>query len=536
MKHIYTFIIKARSVLFGVLFLLGTYAKAQNYVTIPDKNFVAFLTQNYAGCMNGNQLDTTCTAIKNVTFLNISSMNIKDITGVQYFRNLEELLCAEDSISTLPTLRLPKLRRLLCSSNLLTSISLNYPKLEQVHCDNNKLTLLPPLPSTLCSLKCDHNELTGLPDVSNVTCGLEVNDNKIACFPILPRAEWLRVSGNLFTCLPNYTEYMDAQTLAYPLCQDNDPVNNPSKCFQTKIISGIVFRDDNKDCKNGYEAGIKNVPLRLYNKQHQLLWKTYSDPSGYYEFPVTKGEYIVAIDTAEMPFKVNCKIDSNLTVTDADMFMNDVNFGVVCKIGFDIGVKSIFTQGIVFPGETHQLNVLAGSMQLWNNMKCPSTVNGEVKIIISGPVTYKGPVAGALTPVVSGNEFTYTITNFDMQANIDKAFGLLFTTNPTAHAGDVICAEASVSTVMSGDNNPANDVKKLCYLVVNSFDPNVKEVYPPDQVLEGYKDWFTYTIHFQNTGNAPAINIVLADTLDPNFDLETFQVMNYSHYSKTKLK
>jgi uncharacterized repeat protein (TIGR01451 family) len=535
MKHIYNGSMNVRLILLSVLFLAGINTKAQNHVTIPDKSFVTFLTDNYKDCMSGDQLDTTCIAIKNVTFLNISSLKIKDITGIQYFKNLEQLLCSNDSITSLPHFQLPNLKRLLCSYNQLKSISLNYPKLEQVHCDNNKLILLPPLPSTLCSLKCDHNELTSLPDVSNVTCGLEVNDNKIACFPILPRVGWLRILGNPFSCLPNYTEYMDAQTLAYPLCMENDTVNNPSKCPQTKIITGRVYKDENKDCKDVYEAGIKNVPLKLYSKQHQLLWQAYSDLSGRYEFPAIKGDYIVTIDTAEMPFKTNCKIDSSVTVTNTDMLIDEVNFGVICKAGFDIGVQSILTQGRIFPGQTHQLNVLAGSTQLLNNLNCPLISKGEVEIMVSGPVTYIGPAVGALTPVVSGNVFNYSIANFDQQTNINTAFGLLFRTNTNAHVGELVCVEVTVTTAM-GDRDPSNDKKQLCYQVVNSYDPNMKQVHPLDEVWEGFKDWFTYTVHFQNTGSAPAINIVLTDTLDSNLDLETFQVLSSSHYNHTKLK
>jgi uncharacterized repeat protein (TIGR01451 family) len=56
----------------------------------------------------------------------------------------------------------------------------------------------------------------------------------------------------------------------------------------------------------------------------------------------------------------------------------------------------------------------------------------------------------------------------------------------------------------------------------------MKEVYPVN-VLPGYDDWFTYTIHFQNTGNAPAFNIRLRDTLDNNLDLSTFEMLGYSH-------
>jgi hypothetical protein len=45
----------------------------------------------------------------------------------------------------------------------------------------------------------------------------------------------------------------------------------------------------------------------------------------------------------------------------------------------------------------------------------------------------------------------------------------------------------------------------------------------------GYYDWFTYTIHFQNTGTAAAINIQLRDTLDSQLDEASFEVLSHSH-------
>jgi hypothetical protein len=50
------------------------------WVTIPDTNFVTKLTQLFPSCMNGNQMDTTCSQILNATSLNVSSSSISDLT------------------------------------------------------------------------------------------------------------------------------------------------------------------------------------------------------------------------------------------------------------------------------------------------------------------------------------------------------------------------------------------------------------------------------------------------------------------------
>ena len=68
------------------------------YVTLPDPEFVSWLNSNgFSGCMNGNQLDITCSTVLNTTILHIQSTNITDLTGLEYFTNVTELWCKENS-------------------------------------------------------------------------------------------------------------------------------------------------------------------------------------------------------------------------------------------------------------------------------------------------------------------------------------------------------------------------------------------------------------------------------------------------------
>ena len=89
-------------------------------------------------------------------------------------------------------------------------------------------------------------------------------------------------------------------------------------------------------------------------------------------------------------------------------------------------------------------------------------------------------------------------------------------------------------TPKNGDYNVANNTYDYCYSVINSHDPNLKEVYPAN-FKPGYDGYLTYTVHFQNTGSAQAFNIRLVDTLDAKLDLKTFEVLNYSHANTVSL-
>ena len=447
------------------------------------------------------------------------------------------LFCHTNQLTSLPALP-AGLTYLNCVNNQLTSLPALPASLPKIFCSVNLLTSLPVLPAALKQLDCSSNQLTSLPVLPAGLTELLCSTNQISCFPSFPNTliskAGFSISGNPAICLPNYVAAMNAVALAMPLCVDNDPVNNPFGCMGSSGIMGYTYIDNNADCLfNGVEQPVKNIPVQLYDKHNNLVGQYSSLSNGVYDFTEPADTFNVKIDTTGLPFTVPCGNPQNVITTVAAPLASGVNFAIACKPGFDIGVRSIAETGRVFPGQGHCLKISAGDLTRFYNLNCPAAISGQIVVTVTGPVTYKGPAAGALTPTsVVGNVFTYSIADFSL-VNNDKDFQLLFTTNMNALKGDPICATVNV-TPTAGDNNNANNISTLCYTVVNSFDPNMKEVYPTE-AAPGYMDWFTYTIHFQNTGNAPAITIRLEDTLDVNLDYTTFQVVNYSHDNSSKL-
>jgi len=446
--------------------------------------------------------------------------------------SMENLWCFNNLLTSIPTLP-NNLKIFNCSYNQLTSIPALPNTIQRLACNNNQLTSLPTLPNSLFDLNCSHNQLTSLPPLQSSLKALNCSNNNIFCFAVFNNSFYngeFDIDSNSFSCLPNYISAMNSATLAYPLCVQGDSINNPNGCIEANYISGYIYKDSNANCvKDIGDLGLANIPIKLYDNNNNLIAQINSFTGGDYNFVQPIGIYTVVIDTANMPFTAQCihpGIDSVVTTTILNPMVNEVNFAIACKSGFDVGVQSVVTTGWVFPGQHHVLRIVAGSMEQWYNLNCGAGVSGQVLVTVSGPVTYLGPAIGALTPLVSGNEFTYSIADFS-NVNNTHDFGLNFITNTSAQAGDLICVNVNV-TPTSGDFNVSNNTYQYCYSVLNSYDPNMKEVYPVN-VLSGYNDYFTYTIHFQNTGTAPAFNIKLVDTLSPDLDLETFKVINYSH-------
>jgi uncharacterized repeat protein (TIGR01451 family) len=85
---------------------------------------------------------------------------------------------------------------------------------------------------------------------------------------------------------------------------------------------------------------------------------------------------------------------------------------------------------------------------------------------------------------------------------------------------------------VAGDTVPVDNYDTLNVITTSSFDPNMKEVYPSgdlDVAAVSAGTELEYTVHFQNTGTAPALNITVYDEIDGDLDLSTFTITGSSH-------
>jgi len=399
------------------------------------------------------------------------------------------------------------------------------------------LTSLPPIPGGVFSLQVAANQLTSLPALPQNLVNLNVTSNQLTCLPELPLGLIsLGASANPLTCVPNYLPVMSSALLALPLCQPNDPVNNPNGCVSVEGIVGYAFEDVNSDCVFGFgDIGASNIPLLVFDNSNNQIGSVSSASNGVFQYPAGAGTYRLELDVANAPITFNCVqpgLDSTVVVPAASPFVQDVNFEVGCPTGFDVGAMSAAPVGWVFPGQDHELRIRAGDLSNFYNLNCAAGVIGTVTVNVSGPVSYVGPSPGSVVPTASGLSFTYPAMDFDT-VDASQDFRLLFNTDTTAQSGDTICVDVTV-TPSAGDNNPTNNTLSLCYDVVNSYDPNDKLVYPAE-VEPGFANWIYYTVRFQNTGTAPAFNIRIADTLSADLDWDSFQLLEASHSVQTSL-
>lgn len=159
-------------------------------------------------------------------------------------------------------------------------------------------------------------------------------------------------------------------------------------------------------------------------------------------------------------------------------------------------------------------------------------VNGQLCVILNKHV--KLNKAFPVPDLITGDTLTWNFINLNYDSKPIKPI-INITTYETTVIGDSICFVVFITPV-KGDANISNNRKRYCYPVVNSYDPNIKSVYPEGACEQRYvlkNKLLTYTVQFQNTGTADAIDIYILDTLDIGLDIKSIRVTGQSHQRLT---
>lgn len=469
------------------------------------------------------------------------------LTSLPPLSSVYYLKCWNNQLASLPALP-SNMWELSCFNNLLTSLPVLPPSMHTLQCGQNQLTALPSLPNTIINFNCQYNlltsipafpasvqnidvssnQLTSLPELPDSIVSLNCGDNPLACLPQLKYiANHIDFRNTNVSCLPNYgsvaTSYPPLSSL--PLCG----LFNNAGCAVFWNVSGRAYYDGNRDC--GFDSA--DVRLKNVNTQLQIggavRQQALTGGEGFYSFDLdTPGDYDLSVDTANIPFRVLCPanniISNTLTAVDSLHYGND--FSLECKNGFDLVAWSIYSS-LFRPAAYSAVYSKAGDLANFYGVRCALGVSGSVQLVMTGPVRYISPAAGSLMPSsVSGGTITWNIADFGT-VNFFSDFNVIVQTDTSAQIGSIICFTLIVNPI-AGDLNPVNNTLTHCYVVVGSFDPNDKQVYPFSNIDSTQKE-LTYTIRFQNTGTSEAQHIYIDDTLDNNLDPSAFQLLAYSH-------
>lgn len=142
-------------------------------VTIPDANFKSYLVGNTAININGDT-EIQCSEASTFTgIIDCNYNNIADLTGIESFVALTELICSFNSLTSLDVTQNPELTLLRCNDNSISSIDISQNLvLTSINFKENDFTDLDfSLHPLIHTVNCNNNSLISL----NVANGNNVN-------------------------------------------------------------------------------------------------------------------------------------------------------------------------------------------------------------------------------------------------------------------------------------------------------------------------------------------------------------------------
>lgn len=283
-------------------------------------------------------------------------------------------------------------------------------------------------------------------------------------------------------------------------------------------ISGKVYDDVNANCiLDGGDVVLSNQIVYLYSASN-FVGSAVTDINGDYSFNVLSGPvYDVHAPTSSgylSHYSVLCPVGGVYTVSSLPSTGNDFSF--TCLPDFDLQT-SIYAN-CLRPGFIDHVYVSGF------NSRC-NTPSGQITVVFPPDLTPLPDSVNSYT--ISGNTITYQINPGDYYWSLNVPVQV----NAAAPIGTNECITSTI-TPLAGDYDVSNNTFTGCWPLTGSFDPNVKTVDPAGVGVQGLirpQVDLTYTIHFQNTGTASAVNVFILDTIDSDLEPGSITLLGASH-------
>ena len=284
-------------------------------------------------------------------------------------------------------------------------------------------------------------------------------------------------------------------------------------------ISGNVYYDSTLNCiQEPYEDIILGTML-VANPGNHI---TFTDASGNYAYnQLPYGTYTISHQNNINAFQTHCGNNISATLSAANP-NQVVDFGDSLKLDFDYSLFLNNMWCFAIPNPVKVRNIY----YYHNNPGYPST--GEVYAVFDSINHYVSSTPTHTS--ISGDTVFWNVNNITSNA---QWIQVNFTFPTTYTTANTFPFTIGLSNLQYPDTNQLNNQINYTIPFCNSYDPNDKHVAPkgegPNGNILASDLLLTYNINFQNTGNAPAYNIVIEDTLSDKLDITTFNVLQTSH-------
>lgn len=324
----------------------------------PDANFLKYVEK----IIDTDHSGTLSQEERNATVIYVLGMGIKDLTGIEFFPELENLDCSENQLTQLDVSKNPNLKRLVCYENKLTSLDVSgNTSLTELYCYTNQLTSL--------DLSGNAN-LTRLACSSNLLTSLDVSNN--------PTLILLDCERNLLTSL-NVSKNTELDTLD---CSGNKRSLELSDSGRFDLSTLPGFDADRAVWPEGVtvENGILTVPYNTTSLTYRYDVRGNGADDDYKEFVLTFDE----VKEPDLPDDSSAPADTGSTAGGAIAAV--AVGGAAVWGGYELVTRvmlhSLLPEGAAIPASRGQLALL-----VWNTAGRPEPVNAPAFADVTDPDT-----------------------------------------------------------------------------------------------------------------------------------------------------
>ena len=142
-----------------------------------------------------------------------------------------------------------------------------------------------------------------------------------------------------------------------------------------------------------------------------------------------------------------------------------------------------------------------------------------------------------ITPILTQNGNNVFLSFENLLPGQQAIYDVSLLTPTSDFIGEFVTSYARIYATVEGVQVAFGE-RELISEVTCAYDPNDKQAFPAgytDEHLLLQQTEQEFLIRFQNTGNAPAQNVRILDTLDVNFDVASFRLLANSHSVMTTI-
>jgi uncharacterized repeat protein (TIGR01451 family) len=320
----------------------------------------------------------------------------------------------------------------------------------------------------------------------------------------------------------NFTLVFDGTYYGYSAQTDAIATN----LYALPTIDGFklnVFIDTNS---NGFQEPDEiDFPFGHFNYEmnnNGTIYHPYTTPFYLYDSNSTNTYNLTYTVDADYASNNSCSVNySNVSLTQGAGIIT-YNFPISVNPYDDLSATITNTYIPPMPGFWYDYTITYG--------------NNSNETVLAGTITFTKDNVLSIIDVPNGatltpSGFTYTFNNLLPYQTQSLSVRVMVPTIPTVALGQLITSSVAINT-LPGDILPLNNTSSLTQTIVGSYDPNDKQENHGGRIEHATftsNDYLTYTIQFENTGTANAINIKVNDVLDAQLDETSIRMVASSH-------